>query len=114
MLFLCECMKQSDSRRHDAEDLTLEVSLKILDYLEQNPNAADTLDGILEWWLPKQSIIEQERVVQSALDLLVQRKLLLTKELTDARKHYRLNKKCMKEIRQMIDKTRRPRKGKSR
>jgi len=97
-----ECMNQSDPRRPDSEDPNLEVSLKILRYLEKNPNAADTVDGILEWWLPKQSIAEQEEVVQRALDLLVQRKLLLTTQLSDARKHYRLNKESMHEIRELI------------
>lgn len=28
----------------------------ILDYLRKNPNAADTLEGIAQWWL------EQERI----------------------------------------------------
>jgi hypothetical protein len=103
VLSLSECMKQSDPRRPESEDPSLEVSLKILRYLEKNPNAADTVDGVLEWWLPKQSIVEQEAVVRRALDLLVQRKLLLTKQLSDSRTHYRLNKDCMEEIRQLID-----------
>ena len=103
MLSLTECMKQSDPRRPDSEDPSLEVSLKILRYLEKNPNAADTVDGVLEWWLPKQSIVEQEAVVRRALDLLVQRSLLLTKQLSDSRTHYRLNKDRMEEIRQLID-----------
>jgi len=104
VLDISECMKQSDPLRPDSEDPSLEVSLKILRYLEKNPNAADTVDGILEWWLPKQSMMEQEEVVQHALDLLVQRKLLLTKQLSDARKHYRLNKESIQEIRELIGK----------
>ena len=100
MLSLSECMKQSDPRRPDSEDPSLEVSLKI--YLDKNPNAADTVDGVLEWWLPKQSMVEQEAVVRRALDLLVQRKLLLTKRLSDSRTHYRLNKDYIEEIRRLI------------
>jgi hypothetical protein len=99
-------MKQSDPRRPDAEDASRDVSLKILRYLEKNPNAADTVDGVLEWWLPKQSIVEQEAIVQRALDLLVQQKLLLTKQSSDTRIHYRLNKDCIEEIRKLIDETR--------
>ena len=98
-----ESMKHRDPPRHDREDPSLEVALKILRYLEQNPDAADTFEGILSWWLPKQSIIEQERLVQRALDLLVTRKLLLTKSLSDTRKLYRLNKERITDIQQLID-----------
>ena len=102
MLSLSECMKQSDPRRPDSEDPSLEVSLKILRYLDKNPNAADTVDGVLEWWLPKQSMVEQEAVVRRALEQQVQRKLLLTKRLSDSRTHYRLNKDYIEEIRRLI------------
>jgi hypothetical protein len=95
-------MKPRDSSDQREPEPTSEVSLKILRYLEQNPNAADTLDGILEWWLPRQSIYEQEKTVQLALDSLVERKLLLTKQSTDMRKHYRLNTDCIQEIRRII------------
>jgi hypothetical protein len=95
-------MTPRDSRDQRASDSTSEVSLKILRYLEQNPNAADTLDGILEWWLPRQSLYEQEKAVEQALDSLVERKLLLTKQSTDMRKHYRLNTECIQEIRRII------------
>jgi hypothetical protein len=95
-------MMSRDSRDQSEPDSTSEVSLKILRYLEHNPNAADTLDGILEWWLPRQSIYEQEKTVQQALDSLVERKLLLTKQSTDMRKHYRLNTQCIQEIRRLI------------
>ena len=98
-----ECMKHRDPRRPDSEDPSLEVALKILRYLEQNPDAADTFEGILDWWLPKQSIMEQEGRVQQALDLLVTRRLLLTKRLSGARKLYRLNKDRITDIRRLID-----------
>jgi hypothetical protein len=33
-----------------------EVSHYILDYLSDNPDAGDTFEGIVEWWLLTQSI----------------------------------------------------------
>jgi len=92
------------NRRHsrNQSDPTSEISLKILRYLDQNPNAADTLDGILEWWLPKQSLYEQEKIVQRALNSLVEQRLLLIKQSTDARKHYRLNVDRIQEIRRVL------------
>jgi hypothetical protein len=95
-------MPPRDARDQREPDRASEVSLRILRYLEQNPNAADTLDGILEWWLPKQSIYEQEKIVQQALDGLIEQELIITKRSTDMRKHYRLNTERLREIRQMI------------
>jgi hypothetical protein len=94
------------NRRHsrNQSDPTSEISLKILRYLDQNPNAADTLDGILEWWLPKQSLYEQEKIGQRALNSLVEQRLLLIQQSTDARKHYRLNVDRIQEIRRVLTK----------
>jgi hypothetical protein len=94
-------MNSGDSRDRDSE-ASWKVSLKILRYLEQHPDAADTLEGIVEWWVPKQSIYEEERVVQQALDQMVKQKLILTTESSSARKHYRLNTECLDEIRRII------------
>jgi len=95
-------MNSSHSRDRDAK-ASWKVSLKILRYLEQHPNAADTLEGIVDWWVPKQSIYEEERAVQQALDEMVKQNLILTTESSGARKYYRLNTDCLDEIRQIIE-----------
>jgi hypothetical protein len=95
-------MNRRRSGRRSQRDTTSEVALKILRYLDQNPNAADTVEGILEWWLPKQSIYEEEKVVKRALDEMVKRDLILATRSSDARKHYRLNTEHIQEIRRMI------------
>src|SRR6267142_2113046 len=95
-------MKGKDLTDQRESDSSSEVSLKILRYLEQNPNAADTVEGILEWWIPQQSICEEEKVVEQALDKLVHRDLLLTTRSPDARKHYCLNTERLEEIRRII------------
>jgi hypothetical protein len=94
-------MNSSDSRDRDS-GADCKVSLKILRYLEQHPNSPDTLEGIVEWWVPKQSIYEEELIVQQALDEMVKQRLLLTTESSSARKHYRLNSDCLDEIRRII------------
>lgn len=96
-------MKRRRSGVRSRRDTTWEVALKILRYLDQNPDAADTVEGILEWWLPKQSIYEEEKVVKRALDEMVKRNLILASRSSDARRHYRLNTKCIQEIRRMIE-----------
>lgn len=39
----------------------------ILRYLQSNPNAADSLDGIMNWWLPKLGYerVDSEIVLQA-------------------------------------------------
>lgn len=81
---------------------TWDVALKILRYLEQNPNAADTVEGILEWWLPQQSMSEEEKLVERALERLVEQGLILAVQPADARKHYRLNTNRLEESRRLI------------
>ena len=70
---------------------TWEVALKILRYLQEHPRAADTANGILEWWLLKQSISEEQNLVDQALKMLIEKNLILSNTAIDGRKHYCLN-----------------------
>lgn len=54
------------------EDKIKQVAQEILDYLQRNPNAADTLNGIANWWISKQRIKENVYVVEQALENLEQ------------------------------------------
>lgn len=45
----------------------------ITNYLKAHPNAADTIDGIVSWWLTRQQYAESRDIVEKALELLVQR-----------------------------------------
>jgi Fe2+ or Zn2+ uptake regulation protein len=49
---------------------------EILRYLRAHPQAADTVDGIVMWWLPRQRHEEDLDRVQRALDDLVARGLV--------------------------------------
>ena len=42
-------------------------------YLQAHPHAADSIDGILRWWLPRQRLEESATKVRQALELLAQR-----------------------------------------
>jgi hypothetical protein len=52
------------------------LSDEILRYLRAHPQAADTVDGIVEWWLPRQRYDETVDQVQLVLDELVARGLV--------------------------------------
>jgi hypothetical protein len=59
------------------------LSDEILTYLRVYPQAADTVDGIVEWWLPRQRHDEVVDRVQRALDDLVARGLVEKMTLVD-------------------------------
>jgi hypothetical protein len=44
------------------------VRAVILEYLEHNSGAADTLDGIIDWWLP----IEQRGIDRDKIELVLE------------------------------------------
>ena len=52
------------------------VAREILAYLARRPNACDTLDGILHWWLPRIRLEDATETVERALVLLEQQALI--------------------------------------
>ncbi len=92
-------MEAPDSRNTREAEATDNVAKKILRYLNENPNAADTVDGILEWWLLKQSMVEERQVVERALRALVASDLIRTVHSADSRTHYQLNVDRLEECR---------------
>jgi hypothetical protein len=102
MLRICHAMQRKDSGDLREPKATWRVALRILEYLNENPHAADTASGILEWWLLKRSIDEEQNVVEEALGSLVERNLILSVRSADGRKHYRLNPERGTEARKLI------------
>jgi hypothetical protein len=49
------------------------IAQQVRDYLNTHPKAADTLEGITGWWLPRQGARADPELVQQALDHLVAR-----------------------------------------
>lgn len=49
------------------------IAGRLRDYLDAHPHAADTLDGIIGWWLPQPESSADPAEVQQALDYLVAR-----------------------------------------
>ena len=83
-------MQRETSGKPAEQDQTWQVALKILRYLQENPRAADTATGILEWWLLKQSMSEEQHMVEQALKMLEEKNLILSTTAIDGRKHYSL------------------------
>lgn len=57
-------------------------------YLRAHPSAADSLEGIMQWWLPQQEKPVDVDELQSVLDRLVNTGLLSRTALLDGRMLY--------------------------
>jgi predicted transcriptional regulator len=64
----------------------------ILDYLSDHPDAGDTFEGIVEWWLLSQSIKFEMRTVSEALAKLVAEGLIVEQKGLDSRNLYKIKK----------------------
>jgi hypothetical protein len=74
----------------------------ILSYLLTHTAAEDTVEGIAEWWLLEEKIKRRTKEVKSALDELVGESLIVARETRDSKIHYRLNKRKMNRIREIL------------
>ncbi len=79
-----------------------EACRQILAYLARNPDAGDTADGILLWWLTEQRLLEAKPEIVAALAWLVERNWILATRAEDSRWHYRLNRNRSCEMQQFL------------
>lgn len=75
----------------EAPDGGAEIERALLAYLRGHPRAADTIDGIVEWWLPLQRFATARECVERALDKLAANGTLRRESLHDGRVLYALN-----------------------
>jgi hypothetical protein len=68
------------------------IARNVLAYLSEHRDARDTLEGIVEWWLVEQRIVEQTAAVRDVLDELVADGLLLKSKGADSRTFYCVNR----------------------
>ena len=48
-----------------------DIDRAVLHYLEAHPSAADTLEGITEWWLERRRVVVAVDTVTTALERLI-------------------------------------------
>ena len=80
----------------------VDVAHQILAYLHANPDAQDTLEGIIEWWLLDQNIKRQSERVRQALAQLTARGLIVARMGTDSRVHYGIDRNKRDEIESLL------------
>jgi hypothetical protein len=79
-----------------------DIARKILTYLANHPDAQDTIDGIVQWWLPEQEIKYELGILKEIISELVREKILLVHKSTNSRVHYRINRKKYEEMQALI------------
>lgn len=65
-----------------------EIGREILAYLSDHPQARDTLEGIVEWWLLERKIKYQTKIIKEALSELVDKRLVFERQEKDLKYHY--------------------------
>lgn len=81
---------------------------EILAYVSRHPNAEDTLEGIVNWWLLEQQIKRVVAEVKAALARLVMEKLMLSRRGPDGQTRYRLNRRKAAQIRSCVNQASHP------
>ncbi len=66
-----------------------DLRLEILEYLHAHPFAADTLDGIGQWWLPVRRHEIPKDIIQEALDDLIRQGFVDYVDTGDGRRIFR-------------------------
>jgi hypothetical protein len=80
-----------------------EISNAILSYLLEHPDAQDTLEGIVKWWLVAHMIESRTNVVKEVVADLTSRRLLIQHQGRDLCPRYRINRSKFQEIRRILD-----------
>jgi hypothetical protein len=75
------------------------IAQYILSYLQDNPKANDTIEGIVEWWILQEKIKHRMQGVRKVVDALVAENVLVAYTSKDLKTHYRINSEKMDEIR---------------
>lgn len=91
-------------RRRTGKIEKSQIAHEVLAYLAEHPEAQDTLEGIIEWWLLEREIKRQTALVKESLGELVVAGLVLECQGSDAQTRYQVNHAKLREIRELIEK----------
>lgn len=78
------------------------IARDILSYLAEHPQAQDSLEGIMQWWLLEREIRRWTVSVRIGLAELVSEGLILERKVTGGKLLYRINRRKLKQIRAFL------------
>jgi hypothetical protein len=73
----------------DDDVLVGQLAAEIREYLEENPEAADTAEGILQWWIVQRRLLRGIPAVDRAIKRLVDEGFLEEVHTADGRSIFR-------------------------
>jgi len=83
---------------------TRELARSILRYLDEHPEANDTLDGIAQWWLLREWSERKVMDVQRAVGFLLSKDLVVEARIGRSPPFYRVNQEKSEEISKILRK----------
>lgn len=78
------------------------IFYEILAYLVDHPDAQDTVEGVIEWWLLEQRIERARTQVKTTLAQLVGEELVFARTGAGGRVSYRVNRTTLRDIRRSL------------
>jgi len=79
------------------------IGFQILAYFVAHPDAQDTLEGIVEWWLLERTIKFETARVKEALAELSSQGFILEEKGADLQTRYRINQARYDKIRELLN-----------
>jgi hypothetical protein len=79
-----------------------EISRAILRYLQVHPDAKDTLQGIVEWWLLKEWTEQKFHEIEASISDLVSKGLVVERRREGLPPYYWLNRSKQDEISRIL------------
>ncbi len=79
-----------------------QIGYDILAYMAEHPDAQDTAEGIIEWWLADRAVKPNLALVEEALAELTALGLVVARRGEDEQAHYKVNRRKLKEISSML------------
>jgi hypothetical protein len=81
---------------------------EILDYLARHPDAQDTIDGIIHWWIPDARIRNAAEKIANSVAQLVERGFLSQKPAADGQILYSASPRYLSILQQSRSQTSSP------
>jgi hypothetical protein len=83
-------LSKSQTPPSSVQGMRAEPRREIIEYLRSHPEAADTVDGILDWWIPTQLYENAKYEIQQVLREMVAQGLIEDVLLGNEHRLYRL------------------------